>query len=140
MTDEIVVSVTPTGAGECEVGHRLGGASFRTATPAAFGGPGDSFSATDLLAAALGSCIATDLIAIGGRYGIEPGDLRVEVGKTLSVRPKRLEALAVVVRTPPDVDETLRLRLERAARSSVVARSLAVEIHITVGVIPREAE
>ncbi|HUE95232.1 MAG TPA: OsmC family protein [Longimicrobiaceae bacterium] len=122
------------------MGHRSGGAALRTATPAAFGGPGDRFSATDLLAAALGSCIATDLAAIGGRHGIAPGDLRVEVGKTLSVRPKRLVALTVVVRTPPDVDGALRLRLERAARSSVVARSLAVEIRVTVSTPRGEAE
>lgn len=126
------LSVRLLGAGACEVRHAPSGARLRTSRPLAFGGSGDAFSSTDLLAAALGTCIATDLEGLADRHGISREDLVIEVDKALSVRPKRLEGLRVRIRLPDGADDRARLVLARAAEACLVRRSLAPDVRVTV--------
>lgn len=130
------IEIRLEGAGECVLRHGPSGAVIRTSKSPEYGGRGTSFSSTDLLAAALGSCIATDLEPVAERHGIAPGRIVVRAGKRLSVRPKRIESLTIDVTVAGELAEDVRLRLERAAQHCLVHRSLApdVEVRVRVGV------
>ncbi|MFW6201243.1 MAG: OsmC family protein [Gemmatimonadota bacterium] len=128
------VAIRLEGGGECVARHGSSDTRMRTSKSPAYGGSGGSFSSTDLLAVALGTCIATDLELVAERHGIAPAEIAIDVDKTLSLRPKRIEAFRVVVRVPERVEDDVVLRLERAAGHCLVHRSLAAEIRVDVEV------
>ncbi|MGD8279087.1 MAG: OsmC family protein [Gemmatimonadota bacterium] len=131
------IDIVLEGRGECVVRQRATGVELRTSKSPEYGGTGTSFSSTDLLAAALGTCIATDVEPVAERHGIEAGSIRVHVSKLLSVRPKRIESLSVVVVLPAGVPPDVVVRLERAAGHCLVHRSLSPEIEVRVRVRDR---
>ena len=120
------------------VRHRATGVEVRTSKSPEYGGTGTSFSSTDLLAAALGTCIATDIEPVAERHGIDAGSIRVRVSKVLSVRPKRMVLLEVEVEVPAGSPPDVLVRLERAAGHCLVHRSLSPEIEVRVRVRARE--
>jgi len=122
----------PHGTAGCHVEHLPSGACLEVRTPSEYGGPGGAFSATDLLAAALASCIATSLAPVASRHGIPPGSLTLLVEKKLSAAPKRVARLTVIVRIPRAVESILLRKLERAAASCPVHRSLADDVAVEV--------
>ncbi len=127
-----MMTITLAGQGECDVVHHGSGARLRTAKGRQFGGTGSSFSSTDLLAVALGTCIATDLEPVAQRHGVTLSAIRISVEKQLDTSPKRLTRLSVIVQLPAAVDDVLRLKLQRAADHCLVQRSLSPDIAIAV--------
>lgn len=125
------LTITFRRVGSCEVVHSSG-ARLTTDLPPEYGGAGESFSATDLLAAALGVCIATNIDLVAERHGIPVDALSLTVDKTLSVEPKRLEALSVIVRSSAPIPGDILLRLERAASHCIVHRSLHPDVAVTI--------
>jgi putative redox protein len=126
------IEISYRSAGSCRVVHTPSGTAITTELPAEYGGSGASFSATDLLAAALGVCIATNVDVVAERHGLPLDALSLSVDKTLASDPKRLEALAVVVRSAVPVPGDLLARLERAAHHCVVHRSLHPDVRVTI--------
>lgn len=95
-----------------------------TATPAVYGGPGDGFSSTDLVAAALGSCIASSVEPVASRHRVDRDRITVEVAKTLSRSPRRIRRLDVTVRVDGALKPMVVKRLQRAAGTCAVKASL----------------
>jgi putative redox protein len=89
-----------------------------------YGGAGRSFSATDLLAAALGVCVATNIDVVAVRHGISLEAIEIRVQKTLAREPKSITGLRVTIALSTSVPGDVRLRLERAAEHCAVHRSL----------------
>ena len=114
------------------VEHEASGTSLGTSKSPEFGGTGASFSSTDLLAVALGTCIATDLEHVAERHGLLLDQITVGVVKRFGEGPKRIEAFNVSVRLPARVDDLLVLKLRRAAGHCLVQRSLHPDIDCTV--------
>jgi uncharacterized OsmC-like protein len=127
-----MIQIRLLGAGECDVRHAPSGAQLHTSKSPAFGGLGRSFSSTDLIGAALGSCIATDLEPVAVRHGLALADIAILVAKELSGAPKRIESFTVTVTLPATVDDVLLVKLQRAARLCLVQRSLNADIACTV--------
>jgi putative redox protein len=127
-----LIEIRSIEVGQCRVRHVSSGASFSTDLPTEYGGRGDSFSATDLLAAALGVCIATNLDAIAARHSVPLDALRVLVEKSLASEPKRVAALAVQVNIAATVTPELLTKFTRAASHCTVHRSLHPEVEVTV--------
>jgi len=123
-----VLTISLLGRGECEA--RLANTDVRvlTSKSPAFGGTGSSFSSTDLLAVALGTCIATDIEPVAERNGMALDAIRVDVEKELSVQPKRIISLHTHVRLPAGTDDVLVVKLRRAAATCLVQRSLSPDI------------
>jgi uncharacterized OsmC-like protein len=128
------ITVTLGGSGECEVLHAESGARIHTSKSALFGGTGRSVSSTDLLSAALGTCIATDLEPVADRHGLPLEQIRIEVDKQMTVSPRKIVALTVDITLPDTVDDLLRLKLERTAQHCLVHRSLSPEIEVSITV------
>lgn len=129
------IEVALVGGGACRIVHSDSGAEIRSSKAPEYGGAGGAFSSTDLLAAALGSCIATNLEPVAERHGVPLDALRLSVEKRLSVAPKRIEALDVRIAVGGEVAPSVLTRLERAAQLCLVHDSLSREIDVTIDLV-----
>lgn len=124
----------------CRAVHEATGSVLETDAAPEFGGGGTTFSSTDLLAAALGTCIGSSIAPIAAREAIPLDKVTIEVGKQLERHPNRIVRLRVDIRFAlPLTDSQLR-KLRNAAHTCVVHRSLAdsvdVEIELSVAAAP----
>lgn len=126
------VTVELLDTARCRVTHGATGESLTTAVAPEYRGPGGQFSSTDLVAAALGSCIASSIAPVAERGGLPLDSIRVEVEKQLSVSPRRIAALSVTVYMGIGISDALRLRLERAAATCPVKASLQPLVHVDI--------
>lgn len=117
-------------SGRCTIKHELAEAEILTDLPPEFGGNGRSFSSTDLVSAALGSCTMTAIDAIVERAGHDPSKLTIKVSKSLSQAPKMISRIQLEIGHPDAFDEALLKKLNKAALSCPVRRSLNPEIII----------
>jgi uncharacterized OsmC-like protein len=126
------------GGGDTVITHVESGARVQSSKSPAFGGSGQSFSSTDLLAASLGSCIATNVEPVAERHSVAFERIRIRVEKTMSVEPKQIDALDVHITVEGDTSPDVLLRFDRAAHHCLVHKSLAshIAVGITVDMVP----
>lgn len=113
------------------VTHGPTGAQFTTDAPKDHEGRGEAFAPTDLVAAAMGSCVLTVMGIVARRHGIDLSGTRACVEKEMVNDPaRRIARLTVIVTFGRRFDATQRARLERAAMSCPVHHSLHPDIHV----------
>jgi putative redox protein len=117
-----------TGNLKGEMTHGPSGAVLKTAAPIDNQGDGSSFSPTDLVAAALGSCMITTMAIVGERDGIDLTSLSFRIEKHMVSDPRRIGSLPVTIQMPPGLTPDQRKKLERTALTCPVHRSLLPEI------------
>jgi len=118
--------VTVTGGLDCLATHGPSRAEIKTTPPVDNGGDGTSFSPTDLVATALGSCVLSMLALGAQKHDLDLAGTTAHVEKHMSTdSPRRISRLPVTVVVPQQVDPTLQITLERAARACPVARSIS---------------
>jgi putative redox protein len=103
-------------------------------------GKGESFSPTDLVATALGSCVLTLMGIVAGRNGIDLAGTKVHVVKEMIQQPvRRIGSLTVTVTVPAGKAAALtqadRTKLETAARHCPVHKSLHPDINAPIGFV-----
>ena len=118
--------------GRCRVRHELADAEIVTDRPPEYGGEGRSFSSTDLVAAALGTCTLTTIDGLLARAGHDPARLRIDVGKTLSREPRRIASIKLEIFYPETLSDELLTKLARAAGACPVKRSLSEQVAVDV--------
>ena len=130
------IEVQLTAATRCLVLHVPTGSRLETDTPPEFGGGGTTFSSTDLVAAGLGSCIASSLgpIAVGEGFSFEA--VKVEVDKSLTSKPKGLGHLTVRIKLPAPLSDRQVTLFKNAAESCTVHRSISASVPIQILVNP----
>ncbi|MBN1931658.1 MAG: OsmC family protein [Desulfobacterales bacterium] len=116
--------------GRCKISHELADAEIITDLPPEYGGNGQSFSSTDLVSAALGSCTLTALDKILEREGFDSKKIKILVTKTLSQSPKMIEKIKLEIYFPDELSDVLLKKLENATKSCPVKRSLNEQIQI----------
>src|SRR5579862_9090676 len=126
------ILIQPIGPGQCRVVHKESGAVLHTDSPPEYGGEGRSFSATDLLAAALGVCITTNIDTVALRHGVPLEAIEVQVTKHLSQSPKRVASLDVAINVQHIISPELRIKLQRAADGCAVHRSLHPDLEVSI--------
>ena len=114
----------------CKLAHGPSGATITTVPPKDNGGDGSSFSPTDLVGAALASCALSTMALVAQREGLSWGDAHANVEKRMTPPPRRIGELVLVVDMPSEVLPEHRARLEEAARSCPVARSLHPDVKL----------
>lgn len=126
----MAVEITGRYAGQLktEMTHGPSGVVLRTAAPVDNQGDGSSFSPTDLAAAALASCMVTTLAIVAERDGIDLAGVSFRVEKHMAGEPRRIARLPVEIHLPASLPPAERLKLERAAHTCPVHRSLAPEV------------
>jgi len=112
----------------CEAEHRPSGVTLTTDAPEDNRGEGRSFSPTDLVATALGTCIATILGIQAEKHGLDLEGIEISVEKEMASNPRRIASLRTEVTMPTALDSSLRERLERAARHCPVDESIHPDI------------
>ncbi|MGI8431170.1 MAG: OsmC family protein, partial [Chthoniobacterales bacterium] len=112
----------------CDAVHGPSQATIATDAPADNQGKGEAFSPTDLVATALGTCIATTMAIVAERHGVELKGMTVSVAKEMASDPRRISRLTTEVRVPLPADHPQRELLEKSALGCPVHRSLAAEM------------
>jgi len=127
------ISITYDGDLHCTSLHEPSGSKLTTDAPVDNGGKGEYFSPTDLLAAALGSCILTIMALVAGRQKIDITGTKVHVVKEMTIKPpRRIESLKVTVTFPSalKISDANITRLKQAAGKCPVLASLNPEIAV----------
>jgi putative redox protein len=124
----VEITGTYTGNLKMELTHGPSGAQLRTAAPVDNKGDGSSFSPTDLVAAAFGSCIVTTMAIVAEREGIDFTTASFRVEKHMQSDPRRIGKLPVEVRMPAGLSADQRTKLERAGHTCPVHKSLLPEV------------
>jgi putative redox protein len=110
--------------------HGPSGRTLETDAPKDNEGRGESFSPTDLLATALGSCMLTVMGILARRKGWKLDGARARVEKHMVAAPVRRIGKLVVELDMPAVPEDARAPLERAAHSCPVHESLHPDVEV----------
>lgn len=113
--------------------HGPSGRTLATDAPKDNMGKGESFSPTDLVATALGTCLVTIMGIVAQRNGLDIADTRVHVEKEMAQAPlRRIARLPVTITVPKEkaakISADDRQKMENAARHCPVHASLHPEI------------
>jgi uncharacterized OsmC-like protein len=113
----------------CTVRHGPSGSVLNTDAPKDNQGLGEAFSPTDLVATALGTCIATTMAIAGRKQGVELRGLRFRVTKEMSAdAPRRIVRLATQIWMPIPATHPAAPALEAAARGCPVHHGLHPQV------------
>jgi uncharacterized OsmC-like protein len=115
-----------------ELTHGPSGTALITAAPVDNKGDGSSFSPTDLLAAALGSCAVTTMAIFADLKGIPFEGAEFVVEKHMRSGPRRVDRLPLRIRMPAGLTGDQREYLEGIARQCPVALSLLPQIEAQI--------
>ena len=117
----------------CQVTHEPSGATFQTDAPKDNQGRGETFSPTDLVATALGSCMATTMAIVGRRHGMELGNINISVDKEMtSEGPRTIRRLITHVYFPFGRDADPEQILEKTALGCPVYLSISAAMDKSV--------
>lgn len=123
------ISVRYTGDLHCVAVHGPSKSEVATDAPVDNNGKGEAFSPTDLVAAALATCMATVMGIAAQRHNVELKGTTVRITKEMSKdTPRRIARLASEMRIPLPENHPQRALLEAAALACPVHQSLHPEI------------
>lgn len=128
--------VTMTGIYEgdkhCTLTHGPSNTQIHTDAPKDNNGRGEAFSPTDLMGAALGSCILTTMAIYAEKNGIDIKGASFQVTKKMKLSPRMIAELEVAITLPAHLTAEQRPTLEEIAHTCPVTRSLNSEVKIPV--------
>jgi len=125
----IQIEVAYEGGLRCRAVHGPSRAELVSDAPVDNHGKGESFSPTDLVATALGTCMLTVMGIYAERHGIDLKGATATVGKEMVTAPvRRIGRLACEIRVPSAVELPQREALERAALTCPVHQSLHPDV------------
>lgn len=129
----VQIKIRYEGGLRCKATHGPSGQTLLTDAPTDNQGKGESFSPTDLLATAVGTCMLTIMGIEAERHGWDLVGSEVVVVKKMVVDPqRRVGELDIVVRVPTDLDGDARALLEKAAGACPVHASLSAKMSLPV--------
>jgi putative redox protein len=127
----VKIDVNYEGGLHCKATHGPSGTEFFTDAPKDNQGRGESFSPTDLVATALGSCMLTVMGILARTLHINIDGSTATVEKEMSATaPRRIQRLTVNIHVPHALSQEDREKFERAAHTCPVHKSLHPEIEI----------
>jgi putative redox protein len=113
--------------------HIKSGNEVTTDAPTDNNGKGEAFSPTDLVSAALSSCMMTIMGMLAEREGINLKGLRSEVVKVMSANPRRIAEIKINFSHPHLIATDIqKQKLKEAAHTCPVALSLSENLKQTI--------
>ncbi|MCP3917771.1 MAG: OsmC family protein [bacterium] len=113
--------------------HGPSSATLLTDAPVDNHGKGESFSPTDLVATALGTCMLTIMGIVAERHGWSFVGARASVEKKMVTEPvRKIGALEVVISVPGELEPAARTALEKAALACPVHKTLGSNVDMPV--------
>ncbi|MBX9766046.1 MAG: OsmC family protein [Bdellovibrionales bacterium] len=128
----VTMDILYQGEKHCLLTHGPSGSTLETDAPKDNHGRGERFSPTDLMGAALGSCIVTTIAIVGEREGFPVGKMSARVEKTMASSPRRIESLKVHLKLPAVLNSDQRKRVEEIAHTCPVHKSLSSDVKIPI--------
>jgi len=129
----VVIQFEYQGDLHCKAVHGPSATELSTDAPKDNQGRGESFSPTDLVATALGSCMLTVMGIMARTLEIDIAGATASVEKEMTAAPpRRIDSLKVKIHVPQTITPENRQKLERAAHTCPVHKSLHPDIHIPI--------
>jgi putative redox protein len=129
----VEIQVAYQGELRCQAKHGPSGTTIITDPPVDNMGKGESFSPTDLVATALGACMLTLMGISAQRHNLDITGTKATVTKEMVTDPfRRIGRLGVTIVVPRQLSEDDRKRLERAAMTCPVHKSLHPDVQQVV--------
>lgn len=126
------------GKKKCELTHEPSGTKIETDAPKDNQGEGSRFSPTDLIGAALGSCILTTLAIVAERDGHSIEGATFELSKEMVSQPsRRIGTLTVKVTLPASIPESYRDKITHVSNACPVHKSLHPDVQMPIEIIYR---
>ncbi len=136
----VTISIVYEGQLRTSAVHGPSATQLVTDAPRDNQGKGESFSPTDLVATALGSCMVTIMGIVARNHAIALEGATVRIEKEMCADPlRRIDTLRVRIGLPNGINEADRTKLENAARTCPVAQSISERIHVPIEFVPLEA-
>jgi len=130
----VIISIDYAGQLRCTATHTPSNTTLDTDAPVDNNGKGETFSPTDLVATALGNCMATIMGIVAERKGISLEGLTLSVEKYMSEDlPRRISKLPVTINIPMAANDKNKELMMNAALTCPVHQSLheSIEVPIT---------
>ena len=128
----VAINIEYVGNLHCKATHAPSGVELITDAPADNMGKGETFSPTDLVATALGTCILTVMGTKAQSMGIDLTGSTVVVDKEMTSGPRRISRLATSVVVPHQISDRDRKVLEAAAFTCPVHKSMSSEVAMPI--------
>ena len=129
----VQIDMTYEGKLRCAATHEPSGATLLTDAPKDNMGEGQSFSPTDLVATALGTCMLTTMGIVAQRNNIDMRGSTASVLKEMVTAPtRRLGKLTVRITVPTPLTPDQQDRLRQAALHCPVHKSLHPDVQLPV--------
>ena len=131
----VEINITYEGTLHCAATHGPSRNRLTTDAPVDNGGKGAAFSPTDLVATAMGTCMATVMGLVAQRNNLSIDGLQIQVIKEMTADPvRRIGTLKTRLVFPNGkaLSVTDRNRLEAAARACPVKQSLHPDLKTPV--------
>lgn len=129
----VEIDATYEGGLRCQAKHGPSGDTLLTDAPIDNQGKGEAFSPTDLVATALGTCMMTIMGIVAERDSIDFVGTSAHIGKEMSKEPpRRISRVSITMTMPGGLSEKERQKLERAAYTCPVHKSVHPDIEIPV--------
>lgn len=133
----VEIDVVYEGDLHCTATHGPSKNSFATDAPKDNQGRGESFSPTDLVATALGTCLVTIMGIVAKRNNLDIAGTTVHVEKHMIQEPvRRIDRLPVTITVPKEKAAKLgdddRKKMERAAALCPVKASLHPDVKVEI--------
>ncbi len=117
----------------CRAIHGPSGTELATDAPKDNQGRGESFSPTDLVATALGTCMLTVMGIAARTLSLDVSGATATVAKEMTAAaPRRIACLAVRIHVPQRISVEDRLKLERAVHTCPVHKSLHPDVAMPI--------
>ena len=117
----------------CTAVHGPSGTALSTDAPKDNQGRGESFSPTDLVATALGTCMLTVMGIMARTLNIDIAGSTATVEKEMANAPVRMiQRLTVKIHVPGPISDENKLKLERAAHTCPVHKSLHPDVQMPI--------
>ena len=127
------IKITYEGQLRCKAVHKPSGQVILTDAPTDNMGKGEFFSPTDLVAAALGTCMLTIMGIVANKYKIDISGATADVTKEMTNVPARqIGTLRVTINVPKTLTNEQKRILENAAKGCPVHKNLSGSINISI--------
>jgi len=128
----VAINIEYQGNLHCRATHVPSGVELITDAPADNMGKGETFSPTDLVAAALGTCILTVMGMKAQSMGIDLTGSTIVVDKEMASGPRRIGRLATSLVIPHQIANRDRKILEAAAFTCPVHKSMSSKVEMPI--------
>ncbi len=120
---------------KCTIVDQHSGTEICTDAPVEWGGKGRTLSPTDLVAAALGSCVLTILESVFERNGYDPKKIEIKVEKELIDKPFAIKSLAAGISYPDELEASFKKKALTILEMCPVKNAIHPDVETSVSFV-----